>query len=47
MKKPQKTEPYGYLIDSGYNGWVNWLGRYVIFATEEEYLEYIKEEEEN
>lgn len=35
---------YGYLVASGYKGYVPWLNRMVLFATEDEYLEYIKEE---
>jgi hypothetical protein len=34
----------GYLIGTGYLGWVPWYHRYMLFATEEEYYEYIKEE---
>ncbi len=31
----------GYLVSSGYMGWVN--GRWMLFATEDEYLEYMRE----
>lgn len=34
--------PYGYLIDCGYVGYVPWLNRKIIFATEEEYIEYLE-----
>ena len=39
-----KEEPYGYLVSFGYRGWVESLGRYILFATEQEYLDYIKED---
>lgn len=32
---------YGYLTNNGYYGMVD--GRYILFATEEEYLEFIEE----
>ena len=35
--------PYGYVINIGYMGWVESQHRYVLFDTEEEYLEYIEE----
>ena len=35
-------EAYGYIVDSGYMGLVD--GKYILFATEQEYLEYINEE---
>lgn len=34
---------YGYLTNKGYYGMVD--GRYILFATEEEYLEFLKERE--
>ena len=34
----------GYFTSYGYKGYVN--GRYLLFATECEYIEYIKENEE-
>ena len=37
----KKLKPYGYLIDSGYKGWVG--NRFILFSTEIEYLEYIRE----
>jgi hypothetical protein len=40
MKESHK-EPYGYVIQSGYKGWVEELGSYILFSTEKEYLEYI------
>ena len=40
----QRNEPYGYLVSYGYKGWVEILGLFILFATEEEYLDYIKEE---
>lgn len=36
-------EPYGYLVDSGYYGWVQWYHGFMLFATEEEYREYIEQ----
>jgi hypothetical protein len=35
---------YGYLLGSCYLGYVEWLNRMIPFATEQEYLEYIKED---
>lgn len=35
----------GYLVDTGYMGWVDLYSRYILFATEGEYLDYILEEE--
>lgn len=37
----KKVKPYGYLIDSGYKGWIG--NRFILFPTEVEYLEYIRE----
>lgn len=34
-------EPYGYFVAFGYNGWVSELGRFILFATEQEYIDYI------
>lgn len=34
----------GYNIPSGYMGWVDRLGMYVLFASEADYREYIEEE---
>jgi len=34
----------GYVVDSGYMGYVD--GRYILFATEQEYLDYVEEEKE-
>ena len=34
----------GYVIGAGYMGWVESLGRYILFATEEEYKEYYSED---
>lgn len=31
----------GYYVGTGYMGWVEALGRYVLFATEAEYEDYI------
>lgn len=33
----------GFIVGSGYEGWVPWLNRYVLFPTEDEYLRYLKE----
>ena len=35
--------PYGYYVQSGYVGYVN--GRKMLFCSEEEYLDYISNEE--
>lgn len=35
---------YGYPVASGYMGYVN--GQYMLFATEEEYYDYCKDQEE-
>lgn len=32
---------YGYLVSSGYKGWAN--GKWILFSTETEYYEYMKE----
>lgn len=32
----------GYFVPTGYMGFVPWLGRYILFATEQEYVEYIE-----
>ena len=37
----ETIKPYGYVIDSGYVGKAN--GRWMLFPTETEYEEYIKE----
>ena len=37
--------PYGYLVSVGYVGYVPDMGRFYLFATENDYLEYIKEGE--
>lgn len=44
FSKNKKT-PYGYLTPDGFEGWVPWFKKYILFATENEYLEYIKEGE--
>lgn len=31
----------GYYIGTGYMGWVPWYCRYMLFATEKEYYEYV------
>lgn len=36
----------GYLINSGYMGWVPSIGRYLLFCTETEYIEYYMEGED-
>lgn len=35
----------GYVINIGYMGWVPALGRYLLFATERDYIEYLEEDE--
>lgn len=34
----------GYLISVGYMGWVPSIGRYLLFATEADYIEYLEDE---
>ena len=34
----------GYTVPSGYMGWVDKLKKYVLFASESDYREYIEEE---
>ena len=41
------VKPKGYLIGTGYMSWVPWYSRYILFATEEDYLDYIDYREEN
>ena len=44
MKKTDKTiKPKGYFIDDGFMGWVG--DRYMLFATEQDYYDYIEENE--
>ena len=43
MAGESNREPYGYLVSFGYRGWVEELGRFILFATEEEYKDYIFE----
>jgi len=38
-------KPKGYYVGYGYRGWVALYGRYLLFANEEEYLEFLKETE--
>lgn len=44
LKKPDKV-PFGYITSYGYLGYVPDLSRYCLFATENDYLDYIKEGE--
>lgn len=37
--------PHGYLTRYGFKGWVEKLNRYILFATEKEYYEYLEEED--
>ena len=34
---------YGYYVSFGYRGWVPWLKRYLEFATEQDYKEYLED----
>ena len=34
---------YGYLVSTGYRGWVEKENRWMLFPTEQEYIEYVKE----
>ena len=36
-------EPYGYIVGYGYRGWVERLGKWILFATESEYIDYISD----
>lgn len=36
--------PYGYIVGSGYMGYVPSDEKWMLFASEEEYLEYISED---
>lgn len=47
MGRTYHKEPYGYLVEFGYNGWVSELGRFILFATEQEYIDYILDLKEN
>ena len=38
-------KPYGYPISEGYKGFVPSLRKYLLFDTEEEYIEYFNEME--
>lgn len=33
----------GFYTNYSYHGWIPWLGRYMVFATEGEYEEYYRE----
>lgn len=44
MIKPDKT-PYGYLVEAGYIGFVPDMERYMLFSTEEDYIDYISKED--
>jgi hypothetical protein len=37
----------GYFVPDGYMGWVEWLDRYMLFASESDYLEYVTDVEQN
>lgn len=39
MMKSHKM-PYGYPVNSGYEGWV--VDRFMLFATERDYLEFVE-----
>lgn len=41
------NKPKGYYIGSGYMGWVSWYAKYILFSTEEEYLDYINYRKDN
>ena len=34
----------GYNNSTGYMGWVEWIGDYMLFASEQDYLDYIEDE---
>ena len=46
MNPKKHKEPYGYSVGFGYRGWVEELGLFVLFATEQEYKDYIFNDEE-
>ena len=37
----------GYPIQTGFMGWIPKISKYMLFATEDEYEEYMEEEEED
>ena len=37
----------GYNVHSGYMGWVEKLKKYILFASELDYIEYLMEEDES
>ena len=39
----ESQEPYGYVVDSGYMGYVEREHKWMLFETEEAYEEYISE----
>lgn len=43
-RKTTAQTRYGYPIDSGYVGYITEDGDKILFATEEEYNEYVEEE---
>lgn len=45
-ERQKKKHKMGYLLPDGYMGWVESEHRYLMFATEDEYLEVEHKEEE-
>lgn len=37
----------GYPVATGYMGWIPKISKYMLFATEDEYEEYVEEEKED
>lgn len=44
--KLKRKLPYGYLTSFGYKGWLNSIGDYQEFETEQAYLDYLKDNPE-
>lgn len=38
-------KPYGYVVDTGYYGFMPSICKYLLFDTEDEYVEYFREME--
>ena len=37
----------GYFVSNGYMGWVEWLGDYILFASQSDYYDYLIDIEES
>lgn len=38
------SDPKGYFVPDGFMGYIPWLNSYMLFATESDYLDFVKEE---